>query len=293
MKSVRAIGRFAPSPTGDLHFGSLVSAVGSFLEAKSTGGDWLVRIEDLDPPREVAGSAKRILADLQRLGMEPDAPVLYQSTRSVAYQNAIDQLLDSGLAYPCACTRKDLPPSGIYPGTCRNGIKNGRAPRAIRFLLNDETCEFTDGVQGQISDSPAASIGDFIIHRADGLYAYQLAVVVDDDFQAITQVVRGADLLDSTSRQVCLQKALGLRTPSYMHLPLALSSDGKKLSKQFLSDPVKHHDPVFAVTQTLDFLGQRPPGGVALGPLWNWALTHWNSSSIPRHKAGFARKDLN
>jgi len=292
MSSIRAIGRFAPSPTGDLHFGSLVSAVGSFLEAKTAGGDWLLRIEDLDPPREIAGSASRIIRELQTMGMEPDGPILYQSTRFDAYQDCIDQLLEAGLAYPCACTRKDLPPSGIYPGTCRNGISKGKTARAIRFLLNHETCEFTDKVQGEMSDAPAASIGDFIIRRADGLYAYQLAVVVDDDFQGITQVVRGADLLDSTSRQICLQKALGLQSPSYMHLPLALSEDGKKLGKRIKTDPLKHQDPVFAVTQALVFLGQRPPPGLPLGRLWDWALGHWNSASIPRHKAGLARKDL-
>lgn len=289
MNPVPVIGRFAPSPTGDLHFGSLVSAVGSFLEARSAGGDWLLRIEDLDPPREVAGSARRIIRDLKNLGMEPDEQVLFQSSRFAAYQRSVDQLLEAGLAYPCACTRKDLPSSGIYPGTCRNGISGDREARSIRFRVSHAACEFTDEIQGHIVDSLASSIGDFIIHRADGLYAYQLAVVVDDDYQGITQVVRGADLLDSTARQISLQRALGLPSPVYMHLPLALSPDGKKLSKRVQADPVKHQDPAFAVAQALAFLGHRPPPGLALGPLWDWALENWNSDLVPRQKTIFAK----
>lgn len=291
MSTVPVIGRFAPSPTGDLHFGSLISAVGSYLEAKTAGGDWLLRIEDLDPPREVAGSASRIISDLQNLGMQPDGQVLYQSSRFDAYQVHVNRLLEAGLAYPCACTRKDLPPSGIYPGTCRDGISDGKEPRATRFRVTDKICEFTDKVQGRITESPARSIGDFIIHRADGLYAYQLAVVVDDDFQGISQVVRGADLLDSTCRQLFLQEALGLKLPEYMHLPLALSADGRKLSKRVQADPVKHQDPAFAVAAALDFLGQQPPAGLALGPLWDWALGHWNSDLIPRQKAIYTAAD--
>jgi len=285
------IGRFAPSPTGDLHFGSLISAVGSYLEAKTAGGDWLLRIEDLDPPREVAGSASRIISDLNNLGMQPDGQILYQSSRFDAYQVHVNRLLDAGLAYPCACTRKDLPPSGIYPGTCRDGISDGKEPRATRFRITDKICEFADKVQGRITESPARSIGDFIIHRADGLYAYQLAVVVDDDFQGISQVVRGADLLDSTCRQLCLQEALGLKPPEYMHLPLALSADGRKLSKRVQADPVKHQDPAFAVAAALVFLGQQPPEGLALGPLWDWALGHWNSALVPRQKAIYTTAD--
>lgn len=285
MNAVPVIGRFAPSPTGDLHFGSLICAVGSFLEARTAGGDWLLRIEDLDPPREVAGSASRIIDDLQNLGMHADGEILYQSDRFDAYQIHVNRLLQTGEAYPCACTRKDLPPSGIYPGTCREGISGGKEPRAIRFRVSDKTCVFTDKVQGHKTESPARSRGDFIIHRADGLYAYQLAVVVDDNFQGITQVVRGVDLLDSTCQQLCLQQALGFKSPDYMHLPLALSTDGKKLSKRVRTDPVKHQDPAYAVSTALVFLGQHPPKGLALGPLWDWALKNWNSGLIPRQKA--------
>lgn len=285
MSTVPVIGRFAPSPTGDLHFGSLVAAVGSYLEAKSVGGSWLIRIEDIDPPREVAGSASRIITDLKTLGMVADSPVLYQSSRLDAYQEALNQLLRKGLAYPCACTRKDLPPSGIYPGTCRNGIADGKHPRSVRFHLGDSNCEFTDQLQGHISESPAEISGDFVIRRADGLIAYQLAVVVDDDFQGVTQVVRGTDLLDSTSRQICLQNALSFVTPDYMHLPIALSVDGNKLSKRIQADPVKNKNPAIAIEQTLQFLGQNPPVGLSLDMLWRWAIEHWNSNLIPHHKA--------
>ncbi len=279
------IGRFAPSPSGDLHFGSLISAVGSYLEAKSAGGLWLLRIEDIDPPREIAGSAARIINDIDRLGMVPDGPVLYQGSRIGAYQHALNRLLENGLAYPCACSRKDLPASGIYPGTCRNGIAGDKAPRSIRFRVDSDSYEFTDKLQGLISDSPAGNSGDFVIQRADGLFAYQLAVVVDDDFQGVTQVVRGADLLGSTSRQICLQKALGFVSPDYMHLPVASSIDGKKLSKRFKTDPIKHQDPANAVWQALHFLGQNPPADFSLDDLWAWALQHWNSDLVPRRQA--------
>ena len=290
MPSVPVTGRFAPSPSGDLHFGSLVSAVGSYLEAKSAGGRWLLRIEDIDPPREIAGSASRIINDLSRLGMQPDSPVLFQSSRLDAYQHAINQLLDKGLAYACACSRKDLPASGIYSGKCKNGIVDGKKPRSIRFCVNANTCEFTDQLQGHISDAPADIKGDFIINRADGLFAYQLAVVVDDDFQAVTQVVRGADLLDSTSRQICLQKALGLVSPDYMHLPLAISSDGKKLGKRYQDDPVEYQQPAKTIGQALHFLGQNSPDGLSLNALWDWALEHWDRSLIPRGPAILAGK---
>ena len=284
MNPMPVVGRFAPSPTGDLHFGSLVSAVGSYLETKSAGGLWLLRIEDIDPPREIAGSADRIIDDLNRLGLIPDGPVLYQSSRLDAYQAAVDRLLKNGLAYPCACSRKDLPASGKYAGTCRNGIPGDKNPRSIRFRVEAGICAFEDKLQGLVSESPADIGGDFIIRRADGLLAYQLAVVVDDDFQGVTQVVRGADLLDSTSRQICLQKALGLATPDYMHLPVVISADGKKLSKRIQADPVKDQEPASAVEQALKFLGQNPPSGLSLNGLWEWALEHWNTELIPRAK---------
>jgi len=284
MNPGRVVGRFAPSPTGDLHFGSLVSAVGSYLEARSSGGLWLLRIEDIDPPREVAGSADRMINDLHRLGLKPDGPVLYQRCRVGDYQDAVDTLLEKGLAYACACSRKDLSESGKYPGTCRNGIPPGKIARSIRFRVDAGVCTFCDKLQGIISDSPAATGGDFIIKRADGLFAYQLAVVVDDHFQGVTQVVRGADLLDSTSRQICLQKALGFPTPEYMHLPVVIAADGKKMSKRTRTDPVNLREPAAALGQALQFLGQSPPSGLSLRDLWKWALANWNSNQIPRVK---------
>jgi len=292
MKPVPVVGRFAPSPTGDLHFGSLVSAVGSYLAAKSAGGLWLLRIEDIDPPREIAGSATRIIEDLHRLGLVPDGPVLYQSARTEAYQAVIDRLLENGMAYPCACTRKDLSETGRYPGTCRLGLPVGKYPRSIRLRIDADVCTFNDKLQGLVSDSPAETFGDFVIRRADGLFAYQLAVVVDDEFQGVTQVVRGSDLIDSTSRQMCLQKALGFVSPDYMHLPVVISADGKKLSKRIQSDPVNQQEPVTAVWQALQFLGQNPPTGLSLGDLWQWALEHWNNDLIPRTRAFFPASAL-
>ena len=268
-----------------MHFGSLVSAVGSYLEAKSAGGAWLLRIEDIDPPREVAGSARRIIDDLNTLGMVPDGQVLYQSSRHAAYQEVIERLLARGLAYPCGCTRKDLPPSGIYSGTCRDGIAKGKRPRSIRFRVDGGQVDFDDRLQGRISDSTAGDGGDFVIRRADGFFAYQLAVVVDDHFQGVTQVVRGADLLESTGRQILLQKALGYKTPDYMHLPVAVFPDGRKLSKRTRTDPVSKHDPVTAVRLALQFLGQHPPTGTSLKDLWEWSLGNWNPSLVPHARA--------
>lgn len=277
MRPVLVTGRFAPSPTGDLHFGSLVSAVGSYLEAKANGGNWLIRIEDIDPPREVAGSAKRIIEDLEKVGLTSDRAVLYQSTRHDAYHSAINSLLNAGLAYPCACSRKDIPASGVYPGTCRDGIKGEKTPRSVRFRADSVATGFNDRLQGYV----AGTVGDFVIKRADGFFAYQLAVVVDDEYQGITQVVRGADLLDSTARQIALQKALGYKSPDYMHLPVAISREGKKLSKRYASDPLQNQDASSVVTRALEFLGHKPPKDLLLPSLWEWATDHWDIKRIP------------
>ena len=239
-------------------------------------------MEDIDPPREVPGSATRILNDLSRLGLNSDRPVLYQSTRTRAYQSAIDTLLSEGKAFWCGCSRNDLPPSGIYPGTCRNGLAPGKFPRAVRLKVKGSIIRFSDLIQGPIEENLEHSVGDFIIHRADGLPAYQLAVVVDDAFQGITEVVRGSDLLESTARQIHLQRALGLPTPVYAHHLLAISDDGKKLGKRFGSDPVGRLPAAEAVSVALQFLGQNPPGGMALKELWSWACEHWQTESIPR-----------
>ena len=276
------IGRFAPSPTGDLHFGSLVAAVASYLQAKSAGGHWLIRVEDIDPPREVPGSADRILEDLQRFGMQPDQPVLYQSKRSDAYELAITDLLDQGQAYWCGCSRSELPASGIYPGTCSNGLPKGKSPRSVRLRVSDVALSFTDHVQGQVEENLRKLVGDFVIKRADGLAAYQLAVVVDDAFQGVTEVVRGADLLGSTARQIHLQNCLGLATPVYAHHPVAVGSDGTKLSKRFGSDPVASSSPAQALEMALRFLGQPCPEGLSDKELMAWALSNWRLSRIPQ-----------
>ena len=278
---MQRIGRFAPSPTGDLHFGSLVAAVASYLQAKSAGGQWLIRVEDIDPPREVPGSADRILDDLQRFGMQPDQPVLYQSNRSDAYELAITDLLDQGHAYWCGCSRAELPASGVYPGTCSDGLPKGKSPRSVRLRVNDVAVSFTDLVQGHVEENLRESVGDFVIRRADRLAAYQLAVVVDDAFQGVTEVVRGSDLLDSTARQIHLQNCLGLATPVYAHHPVAVGSDGTKLSKRFGSDPVASSPPAQVLEIALRFLGQPCPEGLSDKELWTWALSNWRLSRIP------------
>lgn len=290
MNSRTVTGRFAPSPTGDLHFGSLVSALGSYLAAKSRGGRWLIRVEDLDPPREVAGSAQRILQDLDTFGLHADAPILFQSDRHAAYELAIQHLLETGQAYYCGCTRKDLPASGIYPGTCRHGLAKGKKARAIRFLIDDQICSFEDSIQGHISESMSAESGDFIIKRADGLFAYHLASVVDDHYQCVTQVVRGADLLDSTCKQICLQRSLKFESPAYMHLPVVLSADGKKLGKREKSDPMRSMDPVECISSALGFLGQQVPANLPLPQLLSCAIDNWDESLIPHHPSIFAAK---
>jgi glutamyl-Q tRNA(Asp) synthetase len=275
------VGRFAPSPTGDLHFGSLIAATASYLQSKHAGGQWLIRMEDIDPPREVAGSATGILRDLAELGFNSNRAVLFQSTRTRAYESAIDALLAEGKAFWCACSRKDLPVSGIYPGTCRNGLPSGKTPRAVRLNVAGATIRFADLIQGRFEEDLEHSAGDFVIRRADGLPAYQLAVVIDDDFQGVTEIVRGADLLDSTARQIHLQHCLGLKTPGYAHLPLVTGADGKKLGKRDGSDPVGRLPAAAAIQLALQFLGQNPPDGMALDELWLWAKEHWQIKSIP------------
>ena len=223
-------GRFAPSPTGPLHFGSLVAALGSYLSAKHQGGEWLLRLEDLDTPRNVPGAEASILACLEGFGLAWDGPVTRQSERRSLYQAALDRLLAARLAYPCGCSRQET--AGVYPGTCRNGLPPGRTARAFRFKVNALPVCFNDELYGRLCQDLAREVGDFVVRRADGPFAYQLAVVVDDAAQGITEVVRGADLLDSTPRQVALQNALGLPTPRYLHLPVARTPAGEKLSKQ-------------------------------------------------------------
>ncbi|HEX7047214.1 MAG TPA: tRNA glutamyl-Q(34) synthetase GluQRS [Gammaproteobacteria bacterium] len=279
-------GRFAPSPTGDLHMGSLVAAVASYLEARVRDGEWRLRIEDLDPPREVPGSADRMLFALEKFGFAWNGTVLYQSTRRAAYEEALETLLESGDAFPCACSRLMIaetatrtgPEGRIYPGTCRGGIQDDNNARAIRLRAPEQEICFDDRVQGRICQDVGREIGDFVIRRADGFFAYQLAVVVDDAFQGVTDVVRGADLLLSTPRQIRLQALLGLRTPGYLHIPLLLDDDGRKLSKQARSLPVDPEQPAAALFNALRLLQQAPPLALAsanVGEIWEWAAHNW------------------
>ena len=234
-KQTRYTGRFAPSPTGDLHFGSLVAATASFLQARSENGRWLIRIDNIDPPREKAGSVASILADLDRLGMRPDEDVQYQADRLGEYEEARDRLLDESLAYYCGCARSELPP-GPYPGTCANGLVAGRKARSVRLRVAPDPVHFEDLIQGPLSYDLRNSCGDFVIWRADGLPAYQLATAIDDVNPPISEVVRGADLLDSTPRQISVRQAMRLGSPRYAHIPVA-RINGKKLSKRNFTTP--------------------------------------------------------
>lgn len=278
------VGRFAPSPTGALHFGSLVAAVGSYLRARSRGGRWLLRVEDIDPPREVAGAAAEQIATLASFGLQPDAAVSYQSQSAARHQAALDRLLACGAAFWCGCSRRDLPADGIYPGTCRDGLPPGRRPRSIRMRTDRAGVErLVDAVQGPFSDHPGRVSGDFIVRRGDGLVAYQLAVVVDDAACGITEVVRGADLLDSTPRQLLVYRRLGLEPPHWLHLPVITDERGRKLSKSDADDPVASRRPAEALRLALRSLGQEPPAGArSLQAQWAWALAHFEVAAIPR-----------
>lgn len=292
-------GRFGPSPTGPLHFGSLVAAVGSHADARASDGAWRVRMEDLDPPREVAGAADAILRALEAFGMEWDGPVLYQSTRREAYRQALDRLARAELTYPCGCTRKEIADSAlrfgsasahevVYPGTCRNGLPPGREPRSVRLRVDEAVIEFDDAVQGRMRQHLGREVGDFVLRRADGYFAYQLAVVVDDSDQGVTDVVRGADLLESTARQIFLQRCLGAPTPRYCHLPVATDASGDKLSKQTRAAPVDPAHPTAALAQALAFLGHAPPAELTrtgTSELWEWAIANWDRARIPRARA--------
>lgn len=287
-------GRFAPSPTGPLHFGSLVAAVGSYLDARAHQGQWLLRMEDLDPQRTVPGGAETIMDTLHALGMAWDGEVLYQRSRDEAYRAALEQLKKTGLVYPCACSRREIADSAVsgidgpvYPGTCRKGLLSGRAARAERVLTDGARIEFKDAIQGRITHNLERQIGDFVLKRADGPYAYQLAVVVDDAAQGITDVVRGADLLDSTPRQVYLQQLLGFATPRYAHLPVAVNVVGEKLSKQTLARAIDVAAPVPLLNAALEFLGQAPVAGCTAGDtaaFWPQAIAGWQISRVPRQR---------
>jgi glutamyl-Q tRNA(Asp) synthetase len=285
-------GRFAPSPTGPLHFGSLVAAVGSYLEARAHGGDWLVRVDDLDPPRVVPGAAVEILRTLEACGMQWVGPVVYQSARADAYHAALHELRQAGRLYACACSRREIADSAVagiegyvYPGTCREGVPAGRAARAWRIDTRGAAIEFDDAIQGPLAHDLPRQIGDFVLYRADRVYAYQLAAAVDDAEQGVTHVVRGADLLDSTPRQIYLQRLLRLPTPRYAHLPVAVDARGQKLSKQTKAPPVDPGNAAPALVSALHFLGHDAPlelERAGVGEIWGWAQENWRLDRVPR-----------
>lgn len=282
-------GRFAPSPTGPLHFGSLVAALGSYLQARSAGGEWYVRIEDIDPPREVPGASDDILRTLEAYGLKWDSEVVYQSRRIGHYDSALRTLVHEGLAYPCSCTRQEIRKHNarqrgrattVYPGLCRSGPLRPDRDRAYRCRVTGTRIEFADREAGTFAMHLGDECGDFVLKRRDGLFAYQLAVVVDDAGQQITEVVRGQDLLDSTPGQIYLQQVLGLPTPDYMHLPLVTNEAGQKLSKQTGARPLTVADAPPTLHAALCFLGLSPPPelrNAAVEEIVDWGVFHWSS----------------
>lgn len=286
------VGRFAPSPTGPLHFGSLLTAVASYLQAKANGGKWLLRVEDIDPPREQPGADKIIIDALEAYGFEWDGPVTYQSRFTQRHEALLQRLLDDGHAYPCSCSRRDLadarrgPLGAIYPGTCRNGSSMPNV--AIRVRTDNEPIRFVDALQGEQKQRLESESGDFVIKRRDGLIAYQLAVVADDYDQGITEVVRGIDLLDVTPRHIHLQRLLGFSSPDYLHIPIAENSDGKKLSKLTGATEIDQIDVRPPLVYALDALGQRPAKDLAesnLDSIWDWATENWQPGVLRNQKS--------
>ncbi|MBZ2183069.1 MAG: tRNA glutamyl-Q(34) synthetase GluQRS [Bryobacter sp.] len=281
-------GRFAPSPTGMLHFGSFVAAVASYLDARRQGGEWLVRVEDVDGPRSRPGAAEEILRTLAALGLVSDEEVVYQSRRGQHYEAAIAKLGDR--VYACGCSRKEIGESGagVYPGTCRAGIAPGKPERALRLRVAGEQIGFADRLQGWWWSRLDEELGDFPLKRLDtGIYSYQLAVVVDDEEQGITDVVRGADLLDSTPRQIWLQQCLGYRALRYLHIPVATGPDGQKLSKQNLAPEISREDGARLWAEGLRFLGQSVVPGLERRPidaLREWAIANWEVGRIPARR---------
>jgi glutamyl-Q tRNA(Asp) synthetase len=285
-------GRFAPSPTGPLHFGSLIAATGSYLQTKHQHGEWLLRIDDIDPPREQKGATDDILRTLEDFGFEWDSEVLYQSSRLQHYQEAVDHLVEQQHAYPCSCSRKSiLKKTGqttgetLYPGFCRNGPLETSLEYSYRLRCNNNPIEFDDAIQGKQSFNLENYIGDFVLQRRDHCFSYQLASGIDDAEQKITEVVRGADLLNSTPCQLHVQQALNLPSPQYCHLPIATNTTGQKLSKQSHAKAIDSKDSVILLYKTLKFLGQMPPIYLIKSDqkeLWSWAKTHWRLDLVPK-----------
>ena len=288
--SAVAVGRFAPSPTGPLHFGSLIAALASYCDVRAQGGRWLLRVEDVDEPRSRASAERAIVGALSRYGFRWDGEIVRQSERTAHYVRALERLRDAGLVYACACTRRDMEHAPlnaggerIYPGTCRSAAIDARTPHvAHRVLVRDAVVEYVDVVQGRQRQDVAREVGDFIVRRADGWFAYQLAVVVDDALQGVTSVVRGADLLPSTPRQIYLQRTLGLPTPEYLHVPVAINAAGEKLSKQTGADALPD-DPVPSLLAAWRFLDQAMPGKVppSAEAFMAHAIASWTRSRVP------------
>ena len=294
------VGRFAPSPTGSLHFGSLLAAVASYLQAKKNQGKWLVRIEDLDPPREIQGSASDILKQLEQHGLTWDDSVFYQSDQIDQYHDVLQSLRTKNLVYNCTCTRQRISElSGIYDGKCSQQ-NLPKIDASSRFSINrglktishnSDELGFTDSVMGEFHQSLNNDVGDFVVLRRDGLISYQLAVVIDDYHQGITEIVRGFDLLDSTPRQILLQKCLNYTTPNYVHIPLALNSLGQKLSKQHFAKELMVGNESEQLWLALDWLKQNPPEELrqsSTGEILAWAIAHWDLSCIPPIETGVA-----
>jgi glutamyl-Q tRNA(Asp) synthetase len=284
---VKYIGRFAPSPTGPLHFGSLVAAVASWLDARAAKGEWHLRIEDVDTSRTIPGAQDEILRQLEALGLLWDGALVCQSERTSRYEEALADLRLRGLTYRCRCSRREIADSGVhgidgvvYPGTCRHARLPAGTPSAERFIVPDATLSVEDRIQGTVSQVLPAQVGDFVIRRRDGLFSYQLAVVVDDADLGVTDIVRGADLLDSTPRQLALQQALGLPEPRYLHFPV-VASGGMKLSKQTLAQPVEARTGPAALARALKFLGQDPPSRDRPATMLAEAARRWSPASIP------------
>ncbi|HMM76924.1 MAG TPA: tRNA glutamyl-Q(34) synthetase GluQRS [Gammaproteobacteria bacterium] len=277
-------GRFAPSPSGPLHFGSAVTALASFLDARVAGGRWSLRIENIDRRRERPAASEAILRGLARLGLEWDGAVVYQGERLGAYRAAIAALAARDLVYACDCSRREVG-GRPYPGRCRERALAWTPGRALRLRVPALDVEFIDRLQGPYRQALAAECGDFVLWRADGDPAYHLAVVVDDAWQGISDVVRGADLLDSTPRQIHLQRLLGLPAPRYAHLPIALDAAGRKLSKQTADTRVDAAAPAEVLVAALVFLGQSPPAALraaSAAEVLAWGRAHWRPERIPR-----------
>lgn len=285
MTDSRYIGRFAPTPSGFLHFGSLVAALASWLDARAVGGRWLLRMEDIDPPREAPGAQAAILKTLESYGLEWDGEVVYQRDRHDAYTEVVERLFRQGLAYACTCSRKQLEGcNGIYPGLCRN-LGHSQEDAAIRIRVPELTYTFDDRVQGHFQQHLGREVGDFIVRRRDGLYAYQLAVVLDDAWQGVTDIVRGADLLDNTPRQLYLQELLGLSQPRYLHVPLITQPDGHKLGKTYRSAPLPAEQATPLILRALRALGQATDASMLEarpGEVLAHAARHWDAQAIPR-----------